>query len=85
YAPEYCALVAEAAQLLGRDAVMAVHGEDGTDELSITGTTHMAHLQNGTIGYASIRPQDAGLTPQEGRRLMGGDAAQNARALREVL
>lgn len=85
YAPEYCALIAETAQLLGRDAVMVVHGDDGTDELSITGTTHMAHLQQGTIGYASIRPQDAGLSPHEGRTLVGGDASQNARALREVL
>ncbi|MES2984889.1 MAG: anthranilate phosphoribosyltransferase [Pseudomonadota bacterium] len=85
FAPEYCALVAETAKLLGHTDVMVVHGEDGTDELSITGTTHMSHLHDGVIDYAAIRPQDAGLKPQEGRALVGGSADQNARALRDVL
>ena len=85
FAPEYCALIAETCQLLGHTHVMVVHGDDGTDELSITGNTHVSHLQDGQIRYSSIRPQDAGLSPSEGRALMGGDATQNARALRDVL
>jgi anthranilate phosphoribosyltransferase len=85
FAPEYCALVAETAQLLGHTNVMAVHGDDGTDEISITGITHASHLHKGAINYISLRPQDAGLKPQEGRALVGGNAQQNARALRDVL
>lgn len=85
YAPPLCALMAETCQLLGRTHVMTVHGEDGTDEFSITGNSHVAELQNGEIRYSAIRPQDAGLTPREGRALVGGDAQQNAAALREVL
>jgi anthranilate phosphoribosyltransferase len=85
FAPEYCALMVETSKLLGRTHVMAVHGEDGTDELSITGPTHMSQLQDGAITYAAIRPQDAGLKPQEGRALIGGTPNQNARALRDVL
>ncbi|MFZ4542063.1 MAG: anthranilate phosphoribosyltransferase [Rickettsiales bacterium] len=85
FAPEYCALVAETCQLLGRAQVMVVHGDDGTDELSITGNTHVAHLYNNTILYATFRPQDGGLTPQDGRALVGGNANQNAQALRDVL
>lgn len=85
FAPEYCALVVETCQLLGRTHVMVVHGEDGTDELSITGNTHVSHLVNGSIRYANIRPQDAELKPHPGRTLVGGDAMQNARALRDVL
>lgn len=85
FAPEYCALVAETAQLLGHTHVMVVHGDDGVDELSITGTTHVAELEDGTIHYASFRPQDADLHPHEGRALTGGSATQNAQALREVL
>lgn len=85
FAPEYCALMAETAQLLGRSHIMAVHGEDGTDELSITGTTHVAQLVDGDIAYSAIRPQDAGLQPQPGRALVGGNAIQNATALRDVL
>ena len=85
FAPEYCSLVAETAQLLGHTHLMAVHGEDGTDELSITGNTHMSYLHHGKVNYSTIRPQDAGLKPQAGRALVGGDANQNARALRDVL
>lgn len=85
FAPEYCALFAETLQLLGHTHAMVVHGEDGTDELSITGNTHVAHLVDGSIRYATIRPQDAGLSPQAGRSLVGGTATQNARALRDVL
>ncbi len=85
FAPEYTSLMAETAQLLGHTHLMAVHGDDGTDELSITGNTHVAQLTDGTIRYATFRPQDAGLSPAEGRTLIGGDATQNARALRDVL
>lgn len=85
FAPELCNLVAEACHLLGRTHVMVVHGEDGTDEISITGNTHVATLKDGKIRYSMIRPQDAGLEPQQGRALIGGDAMQNAHALEDVL
>lgn len=85
YAPSLCALMTETCQLLGRQHVMAVHGEDGTDEFSITGNSHVAELQGKEIRYSAIRPQDAGLAPREGRALVGGDAQQNATALRDVL
>jgi anthranilate phosphoribosyltransferase len=85
FAPEYCSLMTETAQLLGRTHVMAVHGDDGTDELSITGPSHVSYLEDGKIRYESIRPQDADLPAHPGRALIGGDAVQNARALRDVL
>ncbi len=85
FAPEYCALLAETLQLLGHTHAMVVHGADGADELSISGNTHVAHLVDGEIRYATLRPQDAGLSVHEGRTLIGGDAVQNARALRDVL
>lgn len=85
FAPEYCALMAETCQLLGRTNVMAVHGEDGMDEISITGLTHASHLQEGRIRYSALRPQDAGLQPAPGRTLVGGNPTQNAHALRDVL
>lgn len=85
FAAEFCALVAETAQLLGQTHVLVVHGDDGTDELSITGNSHSALLQDKKITYANIRPQDAGLMPAEGRALVGGEAMQNAKALMDVL
>lgn len=85
FAPEYCAIMAETARILGMDRVMVVYGDDGTDEISITSTTHVAQLDKGVIQNTSLQPHDAGLTQQEGRALIGGDAHQNATALRDVL
>lgn len=85
FTPELCYLISETCQLLGREQVMVVHGEDGTDELSVTGNTHVAHLKDGNIRYFMIRPQDEGLTLHPGRALIGGDAMQNAHALVAVL
>lgn len=85
FAPELCNLVAETCLILGRTEAMVVHGEDGTDELSVTGNTHVAHLKDGAIRYFMIRPQDEGLALHPGRALVGGDAMQNAHALEDVL
>jgi anthranilate phosphoribosyltransferase len=85
FAAEYCGLMAETAKLLGHSHVMAVHGDDGSDELSMTGTTHVAHLLDGEVSYATVRPQDAELRPQPPQALVGGNAMHNATALRAVL
>lgn len=85
FAPEYCSLLAETAALLERRKVLVVHGDDGTDEISVTTLTHTAVLEDGALSYASLRPQDAGVAPQSGRALVGGDAHRNAKALTAVL
>lgn len=85
FAQEYCSVIAETCKLLGHTRAMVVHGEDGMDEISITGPTHVAQLMDGQISYSTLRPQDAELRPQEGRALIGGNADQNARALKDML
>ena len=82
--PRLIALYRDAMRLLGSEAAMVVSGEEGLDELSIAGTSHIA-----TVGLerfaGEIAPLDAGLMPQELSALRGGDAAFNAAALRNVL
>lgn len=85
FAPHHCALMAETAQLLGMKHVMAVHGEDGSDEISISGPTHVAELFNGKVEYVAKRPQDAGLPIEPAEALKGGTPIENAEALRTVL
>ena len=85
FANEYCALMAETAQLLGHTECMAVHGADGSDEISISGGTHAAWLHEGSITYSALRPQDATLPIHPADALTGGDAKTNAKALRAVL
>ena len=85
FAAPFCGLLAETSVLLGRKQVMVVHGEDGSDELSISGNSHVAEIRGGKVQYAAMRPQDAGLAVHPVRALRGGNASENAEALRAVL
>jgi anthranilate phosphoribosyltransferase len=70
---------------LGAESIWVVHGSDGFDEITLTGPTFVASLENGEIRTFEVRPEDAGLTPCGGEALKGGDADVNAVALQSVL
>lgn len=70
---------------LGLRHALVVHGEDGLDEITITGKTHVCELKGGLIQRYSICPEDFGLARAEVARLKGGCAADNAAILRGVL
>jgi anthranilate phosphoribosyltransferase len=69
---------------LGSENVWVVHGE-GLDEITTTGTTQVAALENGKISTFSLRPADFGLSTVTLDALKGGDGAHNAVALQAVL
>lgn len=77
--------VAHVLKNLGADHVWVVHGHDGLDELTTTGSTDVAELKNGTVTMFEVTPADAGLTPAKLSELQGGDAKVNAAAIRDVL
>ncbi|MCX7899522.1 MAG: anthranilate phosphoribosyltransferase, partial [Methylocystis sp.] len=60
-------------------------GEDGLDEATTTGVTHVVALEDGAIRAFDITPEDAGLPRASAQQLVGGDSAHNAKALRGVL
>jgi anthranilate phosphoribosyltransferase len=70
---------------LGSERAWLVHGSDGLDEITTTGPTHVASLENGKVTSFDISPEDAGLTRARPEDLRGGDPAHNADALRGVL
>ncbi len=74
--------MAETLGQLGSDRAWLVHGADGTDEISITGETHVAELNDGEVREFSIHPEDAGLAPRPLTAVLGGSPAENALALR---
>src|SRR5262249_10513146 len=53
-----------------------VHSQ-GMDEMSMAGTTEVAEINDGTIRYYTVTPQDFGLTPCEITELQGGNATEN--------
>jgi anthranilate phosphoribosyltransferase len=77
--------LAQVLKNLGSDSVWVVHGSDGLDEITLTGPTFVAALENGSIRSFEVRPEDAGLSSVGGDALKGGDAAANAVALQGVL
>jgi len=70
---------------LGSDHVWVVHGSDGLDEITNTGPTFVAALQDGAISTFSVTPEDFGLKKGKAEDIKGHDAAYNAKALQDVL
>ena len=83
--PDYVETYAEALALLGTERSLIVSGEEGLDELSIAGPTRAGEVRGGETHYRTIVPEQAGLMPQPLAGLAGGDAADNAAALRRLL
>jgi anthranilate phosphoribosyltransferase len=77
--------LAQVLKNLGSESVWVVHGSDGLDEITLTGPTFVAALENGAIRSFEVSPEDVGLKRVAGEALKGGDAAANALALRNVL
>jgi anthranilate phosphoribosyltransferase len=77
--------MAETLGLLGSERAWLVHGSDGTDEIAITGETHVAELKDGAVSEFVIHPEEAGLPVHAFAEIMGGTPAENAAALRVLL
>ena len=82
--PAWLVPLAEVLRDLGSETVWVVHG-DGLDEMTPTGTTHVAALENGEIRTFDLTPEEFGLQRVTLNDLKGGDAEHNAAALLEVL
>ncbi len=70
---------------LGSERVWVTHGEGGLDEITPTGTTWVSELKDGKVTSFELSPSDAGLETSSLADLKGGEAKQNAAALRDVL
>ncbi len=85
FAREWVEPVARVLANLGTEKAWVVHGSDGLDEITTTGPTYVAELDNGTVRSFTIAPADAGLPVAQPQELKGGDAATNALALSALL
>lgn len=85
YDRKLIAPIAEVLRKLGSEHAFVVHGDDGMDELTTTGVTHVAELKDGDILLYELTPEEAGLKRATIADLKGGDAQANAAALRALL
>ena len=85
FARDWVKPVAQVLGNLGLEHAWVVHGEDGLDEMTTTGTTHVAEYKDGKVSTFEITPEQAGLSRASLDELLGGDAAKNAAAMRAML
>ncbi|MGI3210606.1 anthranilate phosphoribosyltransferase [Roseovarius tibetensis] len=78
--------MAETLGQLGSERAWLVHGSDGTDELTITGTSWVAALEeDGAVREVELHPEDFGLPVHPFEAILGGTPAENGGALRALL
>ncbi|NRA99471.1 MAG: anthranilate phosphoribosyltransferase [Rhodobacteraceae bacterium] len=85
FAPDLIFPMAETLMDLGTEAAWLVHGSDGTDELTITGTTEVAELKDGKITGRTVHPEEAGLPVHPLKDILGGTPEENGVAFRDLL
>lgn len=84
YDPRLLEPLAEVLGRLGARRAWTVHGQ-GLDELALSGPTDVAEWKDGAVRRFTVTPEDAGLSRAPVEALRGGDAAENAAALRALL
>lgn len=85
FGEEWIEPLAQVLRKLGTKRAWVVHGTDGIDEISIAAPTRIALLQEGKVTAMELAPEDAGLSRAQIAAIKGGDARENAQAIRQLL
>jgi anthranilate phosphoribosyltransferase len=85
FSPDLIKPMAEVLGALGSEKAWLVHGADGTDEVTITGETSVAKLEDGAVSMGTIHPEDAGLPVYDFKDIEGGTPESNGARMRAVL
>ena len=85
FSKQWTTPLAQVLKNLGTERAWIVHGSDGLDEITTSGPTSVASLEDGKIETFEISPDEFGLRKVKPETLRGGDAAENAQAVLNVL
>jgi anthranilate phosphoribosyltransferase len=70
---------------LGLKRALVVHGNDGLDEITITGPTQVAEVRDGAVRAYEVTPEDFGFERAPMEAILGGDVTVNAAIIRALL
>jgi anthranilate phosphoribosyltransferase len=70
---------------LGSRHCFVVHGDDGLDEISVTGKSKMSEGKDGRVASYYIEPEELGISVARPEDLIGGAPSENAAILRAIL
>jgi anthranilate phosphoribosyltransferase len=85
YSSDLVEKLAEALSMLGLHRALVVHGHDGLDEVTITTSTRIAEVREGTVRSYEVAPEEFNFERATMSEISGGDATENARIIRDVL
>lgn len=77
-------VMAEVLGKLGCRRALVVHGEDGMDEITTTGSSHVAEWQDGRVRQYTVHPEDFGIPVGTIDEIRGGNAEENAHIILEL-
>lgn len=77
--------LAQVLKQLGSEHVLVVHGADGMDEISFTGTSYIAELNNGVITEYEVHPSQFGLGVYQLEDIQIQSAEQSKTMILDVL
>jgi len=78
-------VMAEALAMLGTEHALVVCGEDGLDEITLNGTTHVTEVEDGQLREFIFTPVDFGLLSASKDALLVEGPQQSAAVIRDVL
>ncbi|MFH1665451.1 MAG: anthranilate phosphoribosyltransferase [Candidatus Omnitrophota bacterium] len=70
---------------LGTKRAYVVSGDDGLDEVTITGSTAVSELKNGSVRSFMIEPEQSGIKRASIEDIKGGTVKENAQIVKDVL
>ena len=85
FAPSLTEPFAQVLRLLGSRRAFIVHGQDGMDEITVTTTTRISELNEGTVKTYEFDPLPFIEEYADPARLQGGTPAENAAITRSIL
>ncbi len=85
YSADLVPKLAEALNMLGLRRALVVHGDDGLDDITISGPTRVAEVRDGRVRTYEVTPEEFGLKRASLEDIGGGDAQENAQIIREIL
>ncbi len=77
--------MAEVLRTLGCQHALVVHGDDGLDEITISGKTQICELEGSRIRRYVISPEDLGFSRDSLDNIKGSTPADNAVLVRRIL
>jgi anthranilate phosphoribosyltransferase len=83
--PDFLDVMAGALARLGIDRALLVSSEDGLDEISTSGATHVVEVNATAIERYTVTPEDLGVPRSSFDAVAGGTPQENAAATRGIL